>query len=98
MAEQLTCGACGFANEPERVYCHNCGAKLDRSLLPVVEEDKKEESADAARKRIKRMTNPAGYSFGQLLKSLIFVLFWAVLAAAIILIARQPDGVPENKN
>jgi hypothetical protein len=98
MAEQLTCGACGFSNEPERVYCHNCGAKLDRSLLPVVEPEKDSESADSARRRIRRMTNPAGYSFGQFFKSLLAVAFWAALIAAVALIVRKPDGVPETKN
>ena len=98
MAEQLTCGACGFANEPERVYCHNCGAKLDRSLLPVVEKEDNKASAEAARRRIKKMTNPAGYTFGQFFKSLLGVLFWAALTAAIILFCRKPDGVPEDKN
>jgi hypothetical protein len=98
MADQLTCGACGFSNEPERVYCHNCGAKLDRSLLPSVEQDKKQESAESARRRIKKMTNPAGYSVGQFLKSLISTLLWAALVAAVYLISQKPADVPEDKN
>lgn len=98
MADQLTCDACGFSNEPERVYCHNCGAKLDRSLLPVVEQDKKQESAEAARRRIRKMTNPSTYSVGRFLKSLLTVLFWAALVAAIFLMSQKPDGVPEDKN
>ena len=98
MADQLTCGACGFSNEPERVYCHNCGAKLDRSLLPTVEQDQKQESADSARRRIKKMTNPSGYTVGRLLKSLFSVFFWAALIAATFLISQKPDGVPEDKN
>ncbi len=98
MADQLTCGACGFSNEPERVYCHNCGAKLDRTLLPIVEQDKNQESAESARRRIRKMTNPSGMTVGQLLKSLFSVCFWAALVAAIGLIARKPDGVPEDKN
>jgi hypothetical protein len=98
MADQLICGACGFSNEPERVYCHNCGAKLDRSLLPTLEQDKKQESAASARRRIKRMTNPPRYSVGGFLKSLFTVLFWAALVAALFLAAQKPDGVPEDKN
>jgi hypothetical protein len=97
MADSLTCPACGFANEPERVYCHNCGGKLDRSLLPVVEGEKSKESADAARRRIKRMTNPAGFSPLQTVKSLFSVLFWAALIAGLFLISQKPDGVPEEK-
>jgi hypothetical protein len=97
MADHLTCGACGFSNEPERVYCHNCGAKLDRSLLPVVEQDKNQESAEAARRRIKKMTNPAGFTVGQALKGLVITLFWAALVAAIFLISQPPEGLPEDK-
>jgi len=98
MAEQLTCGSCGFGNEPERVYCHNCGAKLDRSLLPKVEADKAGESVEAARKRIKKMTNPGGYGVKDVLKSLFSVVFWAVLIAAGFLISQKPEGVPPESN
>ena len=35
---KLTCGQCGYENEPERVYCHNCGTKLDRSVSSVLAE------------------------------------------------------------
>lgn len=96
MADQLTCGACGFSNEPERVYCHNCGAKLDRSLLPAVEKEKSQESTEATRRRIRKMTNPAGYSFGQFLKSLLSVLIWAAIIAAGYLISQKPAWVPEE--
>ena len=98
MSDQLTCGGCGFSNEPERVYCHNCGAKLDRSLLPIVEEDKKQETAQTARRRIMKMTNPAGMTFGRVVKSLLSVVFWAALVAVIFLISQRPEGVPEDKN
>ncbi|HEX8294992.1 MAG TPA: hypothetical protein VF593_01725 [Chthoniobacteraceae bacterium] len=93
----LPCPQCAYENELERVYCHNCGAKLDRSLLPKVEENKKLESAEKARKRIKRMTNPTGASFGREVKTLIKTLFFGALVAALVLMARRPDGVPEEK-
>jgi hypothetical protein len=98
MADQLTCGACGFSNEPERVYCHNCGAKLDRSLLPVAEQGKQTESAETARRRIKKMTNPGSYTFGQFVKSLLTTLVWAAFIAACFLISQKPANVPEDKN
>lgn len=98
MSDQLTCGACGFANEPERVYCHNCGAKLDRSLLPVVEVDQESESVEAARRRIRKMTNPGSGGFGQILKTLLTVVFWAAVVAAVNVAIRKPADVPENKN
>src|SRR6266853_6633622 len=97
MSEQLKCGTCGFANDPERVYCHSCGAKLDRSLMPIVEDKNQQGGAEAARRRIKRLTNPSTFSVGLFLKKLIVVVFWAAFVAALILIVRQPDGVPDPK-
>jgi hypothetical protein len=94
---KLTCGQCGFANEPERVYCHNCGSKLDRSLLPKMEEQRKEESADEARKRVARMTNPSATSLGRELWTFCKVVGGAAVCASLILMARQPDGVPSTK-
>jgi hypothetical protein len=30
---KLACTECQHQNEVQRIYCHNCGAKLDRSAL-----------------------------------------------------------------
>ncbi|MDB6148565.1 MAG: hypothetical protein JWQ44_13 [Chthoniobacter sp.] len=98
MAETLTCPQCNYANEPERVYCHNCGSKLDRTLLPTDKVPKKHETAEKARKRIKRMTNPGGNIFVREVKALFRVLIWAAIAAALVLMARRPEGVPEGRN
>ncbi len=94
---KLTCGQCGYANEPERVYCHNCGSKLDRSLLPKGEEQRKEESSENARKRVAKMTNPSATSLGRELWTLCKVLGSALACAALILMARKPDGVPSTR-
>jgi hypothetical protein len=92
----LPCAQCGFVNEAERVYCHNCGSKLDRSLLPTHEEQGGESPAKA-RKRIAKITNPkAGFLFEEV-KTLFKVELSAIVVAALILIARRPDGVPELK-
>ena len=93
----LTCSQCGFANEAERVYCHNCGAKLDRSLLPKAEEADKE-SIDKTRKRVKKMTNPGGSNVVRELKALANVLVWAALVALIVGFVRVPDGLPPAKS
>jgi hypothetical protein len=94
---KLTCGQCGYANEPERVYCHNCGSKLDRSLLPRAENQKPEESHDEARKRVSKMTNPSGTSLGRELWVFCKVIGGALACAALILMAREPEGVPGTK-
>ena len=92
----LPCEQCGYANEPERVYCHNCGSKLDRSLLPTVEE-KKQDHPDKVRKRIEKMTNPKSGSVGREIKALFKVAFFSALVAVIILLVQKPDDLPELK-
>ena len=92
----LPCEQCNYENEPERVYCHNCGAKLDRSLLPKGDE-KKQEAPEQARKRIAKMTNPKGNLLWRELKTLFKTVIYAVLAAAIILLVQKPEGVPDPK-
>lgn len=92
----LTCGHCGFVNEAERVYCHNCGSKLDRSVLPQAEEQK-ERSPEKERKRIEQITNPKTGIVFQEIKTLLKVELYAVLAAALIVIALKPEDVPEAK-
>ncbi len=94
----LPCGQCGYENEAERVYCHNCGAKLDRSLLPKPgDEGDKSETPEQARKRIAKMTNPAkqGSALREI-KTAVNVLIYSAILAALFLIAQKPDGVPEE--
>ena len=92
----LTCSQCNFANEAERVYCHNCGAKLDRSLLPKAEESD-QESLEKTRKRVKKMTNPGGPDVMRELKALANCIVYGAATALIIGIVREPDGVPSKK-
>ncbi len=89
----LPCKQCGYINEPERVYCHNCGTKLDRSVLPK-EDQVPRESADKARNRIRRMANPGSNVVLREAKTLLQVLIYSILLAALIQIGRPPDAVP----
>jgi hypothetical protein len=93
----LTCGDCGYQNEPERVYCHNCGAKLDRSVLPKPDDAKKNETPEKARKRIARMANPTAGGIGREVKALAKTLSASASVALLFLVAMKPDGVPEDK-
>jgi hypothetical protein len=88
----IKCKQCDYVNEGERVYCHNCGTKLDRHLLP--QEDKKKESPEQTMRRVKRMTNPRTGFFAGGLRSLINTLIYSVVVAALILALRSPDRVP----
>ena len=89
----LLCKQCNFENEPERVYCHNCGAKLDRSLLPP--EATKREDPVVVQERVRKLIRPRGVSPWQRIKTFVASLMLGALLAASIVIARAPDGVPE---
>lgn len=87
----LTCTQCGFENEPERVYCHNCGTKLDRSLLPK-ETTTHEENLAATRKRVRKMTSP-GVGWNEF-KTGCSTLVWAALVASLYLLLSPPSNPP----
>jgi hypothetical protein len=91
--ETIACKECGFANELERVYCHNCGVKLDRSLIP--QDASPVASASKTRRRILRMMKPPRISAIQVLRSLVTTLALSVTFAAVIQMVRPPDDVPE---
>lgn len=93
----LQCKECDYQNEPERVYCHNCGAKLDRSVLPK-EEQIRRESPDRARKRIMKMTNPAGSRLRRELGTLVKTIIFAVLVAMLVQAMRAPANLPDAKS
>jgi hypothetical protein len=77
-------------NEPERVYCHSCGNKLDRLILSPKEQEK----AAAKKRRIKKMMNPQSREGREWWKTAIKTLFCAAVAAAAVDAARPPEGVP----
>src|SRR5581483_1556682 len=89
----LICKQCNYENEGERIYCHNCGSKLDRSVLPV-EKSKPEESVEATRKRVKRLIKPDSGFFAGGGKKLVSAILWALLVAAVIEAVRPPQHVP----
>ena len=95
-AASLPCEQCGYENEAERVYCHNCGAKLNRSLLPKEDgKSGKNETSEQARKRIAKMTNPKTGGGMREIKTAVNVLIYSAILAALFLITQKPDGVPE---
>src|SRR3954470_20899329 len=96
-APTLQCKECEYQNEPERVYCHNCGAKLDRSVLPK-EEQIRRESPDKARKRIMKMTNPGASRVRRELGALVKTLIFAALVACLVQALRAPDHLPPAKS
>jgi predicted amidophosphoribosyltransferase len=53
---KLICPECRRENEPERIYCHDCGARLDRTALAKAAP--KGEDAKETQRRLKSMLDP----------------------------------------
>ena len=93
---KLVCAACNHANEIERVYCHNCGEKLDRSILPKTEEVTEDEQKKL-KKQVKKMMNPSRMSWVGSLKRFALILVFAAIVAAVFLACLSPEEVPPMK-
>lgn len=53
--EKITCDKCGYDNETQRIFCHECGARLDRSAYLKAVEKRRAQEADAAPKRMREL-------------------------------------------
>lgn len=89
----LVCKQCNFENEPERVYCHNCGAKLDRSLLPP--EATKRTDPVLVQERVRKMVSPRRGGGLRWLRSLFLSLLIAAVLGLVVVMLRPPDDIPE---
>jgi len=54
---KIICAECRHENEAERIYCHNCGERLDRSA--VVAKTKTEDPAETHRRLRKMLSGPS---------------------------------------
>ncbi len=89
----LVCKQCNFENEPERVYCHNCGAKLDRSLLPP--EATKRADPVVVQERVRKMVSPRRGSGLRWLRNLFLSLLIAAVLGLVGVMIQPPDDIPE---
>lgn len=96
-SQTLVCGACNHENEVERVYCHNCGEKLDRSTLPTVEAVTEQPALSEEQKRIKKMMAPSRMAWLGHVRTFCLIILFAAIVAAVFLICQAPDNVPLEK-
>jgi hypothetical protein len=83
---KLICPECRHENEAERIYCHNCGSRLDRSAVRV-----KKEPVDDTRKRVKRMFDPQRAKLRALSVTISKLILGACAVATLIQMALPPD-------
>ena len=93
---QLTCPECQRGNEAERIYCHDCGARLDRSVL-ANRKTAKIETAEELHKRMRRMFSQRRIKARLALFKTVKILLAACAAAALVEILLPPDVPPAVK-
>jgi hypothetical protein len=94
---KLICPDCRHENEPERIYCHNCGARLDRSAVKK-ERMAAEEPRVVTQARLKRMFDPTRGRSTRIALKLVKVILGALVLALVIQMLLPPDLPTETKN
>jgi hypothetical protein len=94
---QLTCPECRRDNEAERIYCHDCGARLDRSALAGRATGKKE-TAEELHRRMRGMFSQRGVKAQLLFFNIAKVTLLAGIVAAAVVILIPPDVPPAVKS
>lgn len=87
----LRCTSCGYDNDPTRVYCHNCGVKLERGSAPLPPAAGFSPPAQAAKLKRPRQPIPWRQYFDVVAKLVVL----GGLASIVILALLPPRDVPE---
>jgi len=93
---QLTCPECQRENEAERIYCHDCGARLDRSVLSN-RKTAKTETAEELHKRMRGMFSQRRVRARLAFIKTVKIVLAAGAAAALVEILIPPDVPPPVK-
>jgi hypothetical protein len=86
---KLICPECRRENEAERIYCHDCGARLDRTAL--AKEPPKGEDVKETRRRLKNMLDPSRAKMRLMFFKVSKLILGALVAAAIVQMILPPD-------
>ncbi len=94
---KLICPDCQHENEPERIYCHSCGARLNRSKLssaavPMGDPDVK------AQEHLKKLLQGGQGNVKRAALKLAKVVLGAICVAALIVMATPLDLPPATKS
>ena len=93
---KLVCPECRRENEPERIYCHDCGARLDRTSLAKIAP--KGEDAKETQRRLRTMLDPQRAKMRLMFFKISKVVLGAFVAAAVIQMIIPPDAPPRPKS
>jgi ribosomal protein L40E len=93
---KLVCPECGHENEPERIYCHRCGARLDRSATASRTSQQKE--LKDTQRHVRKMLKPQNVASRRLFFTISKVVLGACAAAAVIQMILPPDVPSASKD
>lgn len=88
---KLICPECHRENEAERIYCHECGAKLDRSKVIA---SKPTDTRLKERNRVRQMFDTRRAKMRLLFFKIAKLILGALLTAAVILMILPPLDAP----
>src|SRR4051794_18571983 len=86
---KLVCPECRRENEAERIYCHDCGARLDRSA--IAKQKAQTEDPKATQRRLHAMFDARRVILRQRFFFGAKVTLGALTVAAIVQMARPPE-------
>jgi hypothetical protein len=90
---RLVCQECRRENEPERIYCHDCGTRLHHSELGL-RSDAERETAAEIHKRVSGMFAQRGARARAFAIKFLKVLAGAGAAAVVLLMLLPPANLP----
>ena len=93
---KLICPECRHENEPERIYCHDCGARLDRSALAKVVP--KGEDAKETHRRLRTLLDPNRAKMRLMFFKVSKLVLGSCALAAFIQMLLPPDVPPRVKS
>jgi hypothetical protein len=91
---KLVCPECQRQNEPERIYCHDCGARLDRSALAKVAP--KGEDPKQTQRRLKQLLDPGRVNLRLMFFKISKLILGACALAVLIVMLLPPIDLPER--
>ncbi|MGH7938011.1 MAG: hypothetical protein ACRD5Z_14885 [Bryobacteraceae bacterium] len=92
---KLVCPDCRHENEAERIYCHNCGARLDRSALKA--KSAPVDSTESTREHLQKMFAADPGRNKRILLRVLKIILGAFCLAVIIQMLLPPDSPVEKK-
>ena len=90
---KIVCPECQRENESERVYCHECGTRLDRSAVRF-----HREKIEDTHKRVKKIFDPTWPRIRAISFHVIQLAIAALLVAGLVQIFLPPDIPTPPKN